>query len=277
MRKIDVRPTLPLILSIALGTAAVLMVRNYITGENNAMNKGLEPVRIVVARRNIPANEPLEVEWVAARAVPKKFVHANAIYPEEVDLIISRELVYPIRAGDPILWMDFKGGERYRGFSTMIKESERAMTVRVDEMSTIAGLIQPGDHIDMLGTFKRTSDSRDSRNELETTITLLQNVVVLAIGQITSARSGMRKDRSASGMLTILVTPEEAALLIHAQRVGKLYNVLRNPEDIETFENLPKITFADILQPRVREEIQTARDSRILVIRGVDKRHERVE
>jgi pilus assembly protein CpaB len=277
MRKIDVRPTLPLILSIALGTAAVLMVRNYITGENNAMNKGLEPVRIVVARRNIPANEPLEVEWVAARPVPKKFVHANAIYPEEVDLIIGRELVYPVRAGDPILWMDFKGGERYRGFSTMIKESERAMTVRVDEMSTIAGLIQPGDHIDILGTFKRTSDSRDSRNELETTITLLQNVVVLAIGQITSARSGMRKDRSASGMLTILVTPEEAALLIHAQRVGKLYNVLRNPEDIETFENLPKITFADILQPRVREEIQTARDSRILVIRGVEKRHERVE
>ncbi len=277
MRKIDVRPTLPLILSIALGTAAVLMVRNYITGEKQAMKKDLEPVRIVVARRNIPANEPLEVEWVAARAVPKKFVHANAIYPEEVDLIISRELVYPIRAGDPILWMDFKGGERYRGFSTMIKESERAMTVRVDEMSTIAGLIQPGDHIDMLGTFKRTSDSRDSRNEVETTITLLQNVVVLATGQITSARSGMRKDRSASGMLTILVTPEEAALLIHAQRVGKLYNVLRNPEDIETFENLPKITFADILQPRVREEIQTARDSRILVIRGVEKRHERVE
>ena len=277
MRKIDLRPTLPLILSIALGTAAVLMVRNYITGEKEAMKKGLEPVRIVVARRNIPANEPLEVEWVAARPVPKKFVHANAIYPEEVDLIISRELVYPVRAGDPILWMDFKGGERYRGFSTMVKEGERAMTVRVDETSTIAGLIQPGDHIDILGTFKRTSESRDSRNEPETTITLLQNVVVLAIGQITSARSGMRKDRSASGMLTILVTPEEAALLIHAQRVGKLYNVLRNPEDIETFENLPKITFADILQPKVREEIQTARDSRVLVIRGVEKKHERVE
>jgi len=278
MRKIDVRPTLPLILSIALGAAAVLMVRNYITGEKQAMNKGLEPVRIVVARRNIPANEPLEVEWVAARPVPKKFVHANAIYPEEVDLIIGRELIYPIRAGDPILWMDFKGGERYRGFSTMIKEGERAMTVRVDETSSIAGLIQPGDHIDILGTFKRiAAGSMDSRNEPETTITLLQNVVVLAVGQITSARSGMRTDRSEYGMLTILVTPEEAALLIHAQRVGKLYNVLRNPEDIETFENLPKITFADILQPKVREEIQTARDSRVLVIRGVEKRRERVE
>jgi len=274
MRKIDVRPTLPLILSIALGTAAVLMVRNYITGERKAMKKGLEPVRIVVARRNIPANEPLEVEWVAARPVPKKFVHANAIYPEEVDLIIGRELVYPVRAGDPILWMDFKGGERYRGFSTMIKEGERAMTIKVEDTSTIAGLIQPGDHIDILGSFRPVSDGK---TELETTITLLQNVVILALGQVTSARSGMRHDRTASSMLTILVTPEEAALLIHAQRVGKLYNVLRNPEDIETFENLPKITFTDILQPRVREEIQTARDSRVLVIRGIDKKRERVE
>ena len=90
MRKIDVRPTLPLILSIALGTAAVLMVRNYITGEKKAMKKGLEPVRVVVARRNIPANEPLEVEWVAARPVPRKFVHANAIYPEEVNTPVRR-------------------------------------------------------------------------------------------------------------------------------------------------------------------------------------------
>jgi pilus assembly protein CpaB len=274
MRKIDVRPTLPLILSIALGTAAVLMVRNYITGERKAMKKGLEPVRIVVARRNIPANEPLEVEWVAARPVPKKFVHANAIYPEEVDLIIGRELVYPTRAGDPILWMDFKGGERYRGFSTMIKEGERALTIKAEETSTIAGLIQPGDHIDILGSFRPVSEGKA---EMETTITLLQNVVILALGQVTSARSGMRHDRTSSSMLTILVTPEEAALLIHAQRVGKLYNVLRNPEDIETFENLPKITFTDILQPRVREEIQTARDSRVLVIRGIDKKRERVE
>jgi pilus assembly protein CpaB len=149
------------------------------------------------------------------------------------------------------------------------------MTIRVDDTSTIAGLIQPGDHIDILGTFKSPSDSR---SEPETTITLLQNVVVLAIGQVTSARSsGMRGDRGFSGMLTILVTPEEASLLIHAQRVGRLYNVLRNPEDIETFENLPKITFSDILQPKVREEIQTARDSRVLVIRGGEKTRERVE
>ena len=150
MRKIDLRPTLPLILSLALGTAAVLMVRNYISGEKRAMQRGLEPVRIVVARQNIPANEPLTVNMVASRPVPRKFVHANAIYPEEVDLLVNRELLYPVRSGDPIFWMDFKGGERYRGFSSMIKEGERALTLEMTDTSTMASLLQPGDRVRFL-------------------------------------------------------------------------------------------------------------------------------
>jgi pilus assembly protein CpaB len=274
MRKFDFRPTLPLILSIALGVAAVLMVRNYMKVEQKVMTKGLEPVRIVVARQNVPADTPITIDMVASRPVPKKFLHANAIYPEEVDLIVGRELLYPVRSGDPILWMDFKGGERYRGFSSMIKEGERALSLKVDDTSTIAGLLQPGDHIDIMGTFK---PGGVGSQEQETTITLLQNVVVLATGQVTSARSGSAREKKGSGLLTLLVTPEEAALLVHAEKVGNLYNVLRNPEDIETLENVPKVTSSDILQPKVREEIQTARDNRILVIRGGERTREKVE
>jgi pilus assembly protein CpaB len=282
MRKIDIRPTIPLILSIALGTAAVLMVRNYLSGEKVSMTQGLEPVRVVVASKNIPANVPITMEMVASRGVPKKFVHANAIYPEEGDLLIGRELLYPVRAGDPILWMDFKGGERYRGFSSMIREGERALTLRVDESSGIAGMLQPGDHIDILGTFtdssKTTELGANRGSGVSTTITLLQNVVVLAVGTMTSAGSGGRTGgREGSGMLTLLVTPEEAELLVHAEQSGNLQNILRNPGDIETFENLPRITFTDILQPKIREEIQSARDNRILVIRGGVEAREEVE
>ncbi len=271
MRKFDFRPTLPLLLSIALGIAAVLMVRNYMAVEQKAMTRDLEPVRIVVARQNVPASTPITMDMVAARPVPKKFVHANAIYPEEVDLIVGRELLYPVRAGDPILWMDLKGGERYRGFSSMIKEGERALALKVDETSTLSGLLQPGDHVDILGTFK---PGGMGSQEPETTITLLQNVVVLATGQATSARSGAVRERTGLSTLTVLVTPEEAALLIHAQKVGTLYNVLRNPEDIETLATVPKITASDIIQPKVREQIQTARDNRVLVIRGGKKQQE---
>ncbi len=280
MRKIDIRPTIPLILSIALGTAAVLMVRSYLTSEKVSLTKGLEPVRVVVASRNIPASVPIKIEMIAARGVPKKFVHANSIYPEESDLLLGRELMYPVRAGDPILWMDFKGGERYRGFSSMIREGERALTLRVDDSSTMAGLMQPGDHIDILGTFtdaSRTASDQGAGRGVSTTVTLLQNVVVLAVGKMTSARTGRSRDREGAGMMTVLVTPEEAELLVHADKVGDLQNILRNPSDIETFENLPRITFTDILQPRVREEIQSARDNRILIIRGGVEERETID
>ena len=203
-------------------------------------------------------------------------MHANAIYPEELDLIVGRELLYPVRAGDPVLWMDFKGGERYRGFSSMIKEGERALTLSVSKTSNIAGLLQPGDHIDILGTFRPELDYTGRKGE-DTTITLLQNVVVLALGQVTSTRSGTGGRQRDTGLLTVLVTPEEAELLIHAQKLGALHNVLRNPGDIETFENMPKITAADILQPRVRERLQVARDDRIVVIRAGEEKRERVE
>ncbi len=278
MAKIDIRPTLPLILSIVLGAAAVMMVRSYISGEHKAMRKGLDPVEIIVAKLNIPPNTPIGPDMVAKRAVPSDFVHANSIYPEELKLIVNRELLYPVRQGDPILWMDFKGGERYRGFSSMIRDGERALTLQVDNSSTFAGLIQPGDHVDILGTFtanQRYGGKQGSSDK--TTLILLQNVVVLATGQLTSARSGTLIRREKISSLTVLVTPEEGSLLIHAQQVGTLYNILRNPEDIETLDAIPKITFDDILRPKIREEIQTARDNRILVIRGAEQKRERVE
>ena len=276
MKKFDVRPTLPLILSIALGAAAVIMVRNYVAGERKVMQKGLEPIRVVVARQNVPANDPITVEMIAARPVPKKFAHANSIYPEEVDLIVGRELLYPVRAGDPILWMDFKGGERYRGFSSMIREGERALTLAMAETSTTAGMLQPGDHIDIMGTFQPPA-LESGRTEQKTTITLLQNVVVLAVGQATSARSSGTRAPGGQHMVTLLVTPEEAELLVFAQQAGELYTVLRNPSDLETLDSLPRITYTDLIQPKIREEIQTARDNRILVIRGGKESRETVE
>ena len=274
MKKFDIRPTLPLLLSVALAAAAVIMVRNYIAGEKKSMQKGLEPVRVVVANKSIPASQPIAVDMVAARAVPKKYVHANSIYPEEVDLIVGRELLYPVRAGDPILWMDFKGGERYRGFSSRIGEGERALTLALGQTSTIADMLQPGDHIDVIGTFRAPSGEAN-KIEQETTLTILQNVVVLAVGQATSTRSST--GQISSHLVTVLVTPEEAELLVFAQQAGQLCNILRNPGDIETFDALPRITFGDIIQTKIREEIQTARDNRVLVIRGGKESRERVE
>ena len=89
--------------------------KKYIAKEKAEINRGLEPVAIVVAGKNIPANKAITAEMLARRQVPKNFVHANTIYPEEIGLIINMEVLVPIRKGDPILWQDLKPWVKLKG------------------------------------------------------------------------------------------------------------------------------------------------------------------
>jgi Flp pilus assembly protein CpaB len=97
----------------------------------------------------------------------------------------------------------------------------------------------------------------------EATITLLQNITILATG---GQLAGGPAERGRYNTLTVLVTLEEAELIIFAQKRGELSAVLRNPEDIETFKEIPKVTFKDIMQSEYRKQIQVKRD-RIEVIK----------
>lgn len=67
-----------------------------------------DPVRVIVARKNIPAIEPITVEMLSVRKIRKDYVHANSIYSNESDLLVGKELRWPTRAGSPILWHDLR-------------------------------------------------------------------------------------------------------------------------------------------------------------------------
>ena len=88
-------------------------------------------------------------------------------------------------------------------------------------------------------------------------------MTVLAAGD---ALSGLQSESSRYGSLTLLVTLEEAEILIFAQQKGRLVTVLRHPEDIETRDDIPKVKFEDILETEYRRDLQTTRN-RIEVIR----------
>ena len=82
------------------------------------------------------------------------------------------------------------------------------------------------------------------------TVTLLQNVLVLAIGS--DLGGGDNKVKSARAV-TLSLTPEQAQLVIHAVGEGQLDVALRNPEDIVVLKDLPETTSSDIREPERRE------------------------
>lgn len=96
------------------------------------------------------------------------------------------------------------------------------MTVPVDEINSISGMLEPGDIIDLMVTMER--------NGKRITFALLQSVQVMATGQrsVDDAAAGEKRSYST---VTLDTTPQQAQNIIVAREAGKLTALLRNPQD----------------------------------------------
>jgi pilus assembly protein CpaB len=91
--------------------------------------------------------------------------------------------------------------------------------------------------------------SRANDDDARVTIPLLQNVIVLAVGQDTGAIQDGNARRAASiSQVTLGVTVTQAQLVAFATDRGRLTLVLRNPDDIAILKDLPETTVDDILE-----------------------------
>ena len=98
--------------------------------------------------------------------------------------------------------------------------------MRSDEVVGVAGFLLPGTHVDVLLTY-RSDKSPDPR-----TVTVLQDVVVLAAGQqIRPDPEG--KPTSVNNVVTLLLKPEDSEKLVLATSLGAIHFVLRNGADKE--------------------------------------------
>ncbi len=249
-------------LSILLGIVAVSLVNQYIKKKERTIYAGMEPVSVIAAVREIPAGASIIQKMFAPRNVPKKFVHGNAIAPKDFNLVVGQTLNFPLKRRDTLLWSDL-GKKAVKGrweLADRVTKGERAISIAVDNIGGVSGFLRPNDRIDLLGTFRNNEDGT------EATITLLQNMTILATG---NSMSGMGAPPGNYGALTLLVTLEEAELLIFAQRQGQLIAALRNPEDLETFKKIPKVTFSNIMKTGNIDKIQKKRDEIEVIKKGI--------
>ncbi len=130
-----------------------------------------------------------------------------------------------ITAGDVIVASD-------PGFlAATLQPDMRAVSVAIDDVSGNAGLIQPGDFIDLLLTQDGAhQDSNSSRDQSITSETVAQRVRVLAVGsQIQRPKSGKDVDpRANARTVTLEVTPHRAEVIAVAAKLGSLSLALRS-------------------------------------------------
>ncbi len=233
-------------LALLVAIIATAAQCRYVAAREQALLYDSEPMKTVVAKRDIPPNVRLDETMVIIVEVPRKWQQPKALGKvEDVMQQISSEAIF---TGEQVLATKLVNAND-AGLAYFVTTGYRAVAIAVDVYNAVGGHIKPGNAIDILGSFDfGVGDKADLR-----TITLMQNVRVLSVVDDTPAVTSddvvplppegtsaepdedRRPSRKLSGYATLAVevTPADAAKLAMAQELGKLSVSLRSLNENE--------------------------------------------
>jgi pilus assembly protein CpaB len=258
-----------MILSLVITIIAVVLI-NRSTREHTEEYRDL--ISILVADEGIPKGTVLDPHMVTRKNIPAEFFSESYVRASDLEKIIALRTTVDILKNEPLSRQYFSAEMIEMGLSSKIPENHRAISVNVSTVSGLAGMLQPNDRVDVIGTFDVTFKS--GRKEVITRI-LLQNISILAVGNVTSDEYIIEQSKFGAGSLrgrqyntlTLKVTPEEAELLTFADRYGELRFILRRWDDENILTDVRKIDFDTFFgkePPAEANRMKTSPERRII-------------
>ena len=235
--------------SVAIGLLAAFLTGSYISAKERALQEEKtafarrnRTIEAVVLAKNLPAGTQLTADDLGILSFPERALREQTIRPQgNIALrLIGRRLAVGVSARQPLQWSDIEGGAPDdRGLAGMLRPKMRAISITVSPAASVSNMVRPTDHVDVLGTFTLPSKTIEGATEL-VTLTILQDVLVLATGQETAAT--YRGGNGNYSFVTLEVSPHEAEVLTFAEQMrGRLTLSLRNPEDLHYEKELPQV------------------------------------
>ncbi|MCG3172043.1 MAG: hypothetical protein GMKNLPBB_00188 [Myxococcota bacterium] len=255
---------LPLILAVAFGLAAGALAWVSIKQRFAEVRKGWDLVEIIVADQDIEEGEEITNDVLSKRKVPELFATRSVLRPSQLDRdVYGRTLVMALKKGEPLTWAHFQTNRGFERLSSVVDKTLRAVSIRVNNESSVGGFVRPNDQVDILATM------RDPQSGDMVTVTVLQKVNVLATGNLTYASNltMIKEEDKNYSSVTVQVLPVEAEMLVLAQELGTIYLTLRNAEDPEAMESQRSHTNMNTLFTGDRGALTQKRQG-IQVIRG---------
>jgi pilus assembly protein CpaB len=253
-----------LVVALLAGGLAAFGARSYIQNAvaryQAAIDSRYQKVKVAVAADDLPSGVQVNARNVVTREVPKEFVHKDAITVGQWSRYSGRTTRANLTGGAPILRSQLLD-PRVSGLAEVLSAGKRALTVPVDQISSISGLLLPGDRVDILLTIEK--------DRKPVTFPLMEDIPVLATGVRTDEEivdSKRSKRRGNFNTVTMLVNPEQAAKVVHAQEEGSLTVVLRPKKDAEA-QWPDRITLATLLgEPETKPKPPIVRRRRVVEV-----------
>lgn len=244
------RRTLILIGAIVIGGLAAFLTLNYVRGVESENAEQNQLVDVLVAKGPIPkgssADEAIAADMIAVDQRRRADLPASAVRRNAE--IAGQVAAVDLTGGEIITSSMFVADEDLTGSKgTSLDKGNVAITISVDEAAGVAGLIQPGDSVNILANVNPSLDDtqglakvpEEAGNDYMLTapsVFAFQDVKVLAVGQTlgepVANAEGEEADTPAgggSGLITVQLPPEQAALLASV-RSSALYLTLNRPD-----------------------------------------------
>jgi pilus assembly protein CpaB len=212
------------VLALALGFLVSVYVYKSLQAKSGVpSDPGID---VIVAADDLQVGARVEEHDIKIIRIPVADLPSGA--PRRRSDVLGHGVIIPITKGEFILPTKLAGENAGSGLPSLIPPGMRAVSVKVNEVVSVAGFVTAGTRVDVLLT-----GTPNGGSEPQTT-TVLQNVAVLA--------AGSKLERNQNGepvntpVITLLVSPDDAQRLALAQSEGKIQLALRNPLDTKSDE-----------------------------------------
>ncbi len=250
-------------IAVVAGLLATFGIQRYV-----AHKTYVAPVstgQVAVANADLSPGIALAAGSVKLVSWPRELIPPQAA--STLQQVEGRVAVMPISNGEPVLFSKLAPVGTAAGLSSLLDESKRALTVRVDDVSGVAGFVHPRDKVDVLVDMK-LQGVNDSFSK-----TILQNITVMTIGQTWEQKESKPV---VVNTVTLEVTPEQAEILNLASSEGKIRLALRgrrNETVVETSGVSSSQLFTGVAK-KVKQEApaQPQKEERTVeVIKGLER------
>ena len=231
-------------IAIVLGLIAVLLANTYLTGRERQLETAEQTrgmVRVAVAAlplaygAEITADKVKFVQYPATSLPPGTYKSIPELLPEGKKRVALR----PIQVNQPLLAADLSGEGQNASIAALLPDGMRAATIRINDVSGVAGFVKPNDTVDVLIT-RQPIEGGDGR---QVTDVLLQNIRVIAMGQQAVGADGKP---SPTNSTTLEVTPLDAQKLVLGQQLGNLSLALRKPGEEQNIAKVETVSLDDL-------------------------------
>ena len=217
---------LPIILAVFIAFIGGVFTYNWVKKQIGPQKVALEKETVMIASAGIDMPWGTKIVKDQLKLVPYLKETLPPGYFSDLNQLEGRVIILPVKTNEPILETKLAPASvTTGGMSAVVKTGKRAIAVKGDKVIGLAGLIRPGNIVDVMVSIE------DPRDKKQITKVILENILVLATGS--EIQKNEKGEPSPVDVFTLEVTPEEGEKLSLGSNEGKLQLALRNAMDTE--------------------------------------------